>query len=170
MTIVSAYDRAMTTLLQRIEMIVREQYEGNANALDRAAGLHRNHINVIRGRLKENADHRIADKTLQKIASAARVNHVWLSTGAGPRFVDDTGEPPSHDEPLAIVPSKLRQLPGYDDCETIARTLVTLPDAVWSIVRDLSPFLHPSQPLTPLALADYAQLVAKHYASPSPKR
>lgn len=92
----------METIAQRLQWILdhRRQSDGtrwNAKALSIAAGLTPNHVGqFIRGTVKGGNN-----ATLMKIARAANVNPLWLTSGAG--GPDDEHAPSASEDPTPVM-------------------------------------------------------------------
>lgn len=72
----------MSTLLQRIELILAQQAI-SARELARRAGLAEAYVSIAISRLRKNPDANIGATTLRKLARGGNVSVQWLLTGAG---------------------------------------------------------------------------------------
>jgi hypothetical protein len=82
----------VTTLLARLEYVLAKKgLSGRQFAKD--AGLYPTNITTLMGRLRKDPAARAEHETLVAVARLGEVHLHWLTTGEGPRDLDDTAPP-----------------------------------------------------------------------------
>lgn len=159
-------NRAVSTLLERIEWLVAEKASGNKRKLARMAELSESHVTTILSRLRKNPEKDVERQTLIALANATNVNLLWLSTGEGEVSQEAEASPVTPD--IYLSDPKLGNLPDWPRLLKDAKILAPeLPSDIWDTVRDSRPLA--TVPVTAAMLADLARLVFKYRGSSPPK-
>lgn len=104
-------NRAVSTLLERIEWLVTEKASGNKRKLARMAELSESHVTTILSRLRKNPEKDVERQTLIALANATNVNLLWLSTGEGEVSQEAEASPVTPD--IYLSDPKLGNLPDW---------------------------------------------------------
>lgn len=150
----------VTTLLERIEWLVRERAEGNQTVLSERAALGRTRVGSLLTKLRQ-GPHEPGMSVIVALARAGGVSVDWLATGAGSPTDGAAGPPPADDVAL----TQLESIPGWSKIVAGARAIA--PDIqpwVWDYIARKRAVVtdHP----TPAELVAIARVVTQFVPPP----
>ena len=159
--------RGVNSLRDRLGWVIanRRQPDGEPwteKSLSRASGLSPNTIGTFR---RGNGE-AMRKGNVDKIAQTAGVSAAWLAYGAGtPDDPQDDSATPAVEHGDSADP-RMSNRTGFAACLASAKLLRPQhPSWVWSAVAESDPLL--TVPLTPILLADIADLLMRHMPGPA---
>ena len=154
----------MSAIADRIRSVI-EARGTSARAVSLAAGLSHNTVWSTLAKLDANADARVEDRTLDKIAEALKVDPTWLRTGKGEMDGGAQSPAPELSGLDHASAARYQNLPQWSALLKAARSLEpTLPEWAWRKVGAAAPVIV-SAP-TPASIAELARYILRHESPP----